>query len=401
MTEPPSGGALSGYRVIDLTTVLMGPLATRALGDHGADVIRVEPVRGDDSRRGEPARHPGMSAMVLTMQRNKRSVALDLKDVAGREVMARLVASADVLVTNVRRAALERLGLDAATTRAANPRLVHCVANGYGPDGPYADRPAYDDAIQAASGLASLVGEVTGEPAFVPTVVVDKVAGLTIVQAVIAALLHRERTGEGQAIEVPMFETMAAFNLVEHLQGHAFEPPVGDIGYRRLLTGARRPYRSADGWVCLLPYNDNHWRAFLAAIGRPELVDDPRFATHNARITHVEETYGLLAEVAPSRTTAAWLELCDRIAVPAAEVRSLAELVEDPHLRAVGLVGEVEHPTEGTYRVVADPVHYERSPTALRRHAPRLGEHTAEVLTDLGYTPEQVRGLIERGTAAG
>lgn len=401
MIGPRAEGALTGYRVVDLTTVLMGPLATRALGDHGADVIRVEPVGGDDGRRGRPARHPGMSANVLAMARNKRSIALDLKQPAGRDAMARLVASADVLVTNMRRGALARLGLDAATACAADPRLVHCVANGYGPGGPYADRPAYDDAIQAASGLASLIGEVQGVPAFVPTVVVDKVAGLTVVQAVIAALLHRERTGEGQSIEVPMFETMAAFNLVEHLQGHVFEPPVGDIGYRRLLTGARRPYRTADGWVCLLPYSDGHWQAFLTAVGHHQLVGDPRFADHNARIAHVDDTYGLLAELAPARTTAEWLELCDRIAVPAAAVRTLAELVDDPHLRAVGLIEEVTHPTEGSYRVVNDPVTYERSPTALRRHAPALGEHTAEVLGELGYTPEQVDALVRDGVAAG
>ena len=392
-----SAGALDGIRVVDLTTVLMGPMACRMLGDHGADVIRVESLDGDSTRNGLPARSAGMSGFSLNIQRNKRSLALDLKSAAGKAAMHRLLASSDVLVTNMRAAALERLGLGADALRSQHPHLICCRANGYGSGGPYRDKAAYDDAIQAASGLSNLIGRITGEPGFVPAVVADKVTGLHVVEAVLAALFHRERTGMAQSIEVPMFETMVAFNLVEHYRGAVFEPPEGPFGYDRLLTPHRRPYPTADGWVCLLPYNDAQYRAFFAFVDRPDLASDPRFADHNSRIAHIDDLYALFGQLSVRRTTDEWIGYCDEHSIPAARVMDLADLDADPQLAAVGLVSIAEHPTEGSYRYVADPVVYSATPTRLRRHAPLLGEHAVEILSELGYDPSEIDTLRDEG----
>ena len=390
-------GALHGIRVIDLTTILMGPMATRMLADHGADVIRVETTIGDSTRNGLPSRHFGMSGFSLNLQRNKRSLSIDLKHAAGRQVILDLVATADVLVTNMRAAALGRLGLDERAVNAVNPALIYCRANGFGSGGPYQDKAAYDDAIQAASGLAGLFTATNGRPTYVPSVVADKVTGLYVVQAVMAALIHRHNTGNGQNIEVPMFETMVSFNLVEHLRGAAFEPAEGPFGYERLLSPARRPYATADGFICLLPYSDNNYRDFFDFIGQSDLADDERFATHNARVAHTTELYDLIAEAAATKSTEIWVEFCDKASIPAAKVMELSEFANDPHLAEVGLVQVADHPTEGGYNYVRDPVIYSDSPTGLRRHAPRLGEHSAELLNELGYGAEEISALVADG----
>ena len=390
-------GALVGIRVIDLTTVLMGPMATRMLGDHGADVIRVETTSGDSTRNGLPSRHPGMSGFSLNLQRNKRSLSVDLKCEAGLQVILDLMATADVLVTNMRASALERLGLDEASINAVNPTLIYCRANGFSSEGPYGNKAAYDDAIQAASGLAGLFTATNGRPTYVPSVIADKVTGLHVVQAVMAALIHRYRTGSGQNIEVPMFETMVSFNLVEHLRGAAFEPPEGPFGYERLLSPSRRPYSTSDGFICLLPYTDDNFRDFFDFIGRPNLVEDERFSTHNARVVHTSELYDLIAEVAQTRTTDIWIEFCDRVSIPAAKVMDLSEFLDDPHLAEVELVQIAHHPTEGDYRYVRDPVIYSESTTELRLHAPRLGQHSAELLRELGYDGETISALVTEG----
>ncbi len=391
-------GALDGIRIIDLTTVLMGPMATRMLGDHGADVIRVEPTTGDSTRNGLPSRSAGMSGFSLNLQRNKRSLSIDLKDNRGQQVILDLAKTADVLVTNMRAEALARLGLDEDSVTSINPSLIYCRANGFSADGPYKDKAAYDDAIQAASGLAGLFTATTGRPTYVPAVIADKVTGLHIVQAVMAALIHRYRTGVGQRIEVPMFETMVSFNLVEHLRGAAFEPPEGPFGYERLLTPARKPYETVDGFVALLPYTDKNYKDFFDFIERPELAIDEKFATHNARVANTSELYGLIAEAAQFKTTEQWLEFCDKVSIPAAAVLDLANLEEDPHLSQVDLVHITDHPTEGRYKYVRDPVRYSESSTGLHRHAPRLGEHSIELLLELGYDEEQISEMVSDGT---
>ncbi len=394
-----TAGALDGIRVIDLSTILMGPYATRILGDLGADVIRLETLDGDSSRNSLPARTPGMSSLALNLQRNKRSVSLDLKHPGARDAAFRLLSGADVVVTNMRRAALRRLGLDADAVRAANPAVIYCVANGYGAEGPYADRPAYDDAIQAGSGISWLVGEVSGRPGYLPAIIADKVCGMTVAQAVLAALVHKGRTGQGQTIEVPMLETMVAFNLLEHLRGQTFEPPLAPFGYDRLLTPYRRPFATADGWVGILPYNDDHWRAFFELCDRPDLAADERFATHNARIGHVEELYRFIDDVALTKTTDEWINLCEAHSIPAMAVLDLSRAEEDPHLAAVGLIEQLDHPTEGRYRHIREAVRYSETPATLHRFAPRLGEHTREVLSELGIPLALVDDLVAAGAA--
>ncbi len=394
---PGPTGALHGIRVVDLTTVMMGPLAARILGDHGADVVRIESLEGDTTRNSPPFRHPGMSASALNLQRNKRSVSLDLKDPAGRRAAFELMTGADVVVTNMRRGALERLGLDSATVRTARPEVIYCVANGYGSTGPYADRPAYDDAIQAASGSAWLMGRMLGEPRYLPTIVADKVVGMALAQAVLAALVHRLRTGEGQTVEVPMFETMVAFNLVEHHRGHTFEPPIGPVGHERVLSDRRRPCRSKDSWIGILPYTDAHWRDFFAIAGRPELATDPRFTGFNNRLANIDAAYGFIAEVCPTRTTADWLAACDAHSIPAMAVLDLNDAAADPQLAAVGLLEVVDHPSEGPYRYVRDATSFSSSPTGLFRNAPRLGEHTAEVLSEIGWSDTEIAALLASG----
>jgi crotonobetainyl-CoA:carnitine CoA-transferase CaiB-like acyl-CoA transferase len=391
VTQTP--GALDGIRVIDLTTVLMGPLATRMLADHGADVIRVEAKGGEAFLDSEPRRNRYMNAMALNAHRNKRSVVLDLKSDEGAAAMADLVASADVFVSNMRAGALERLGLGAPLLRAKHPGLVHCVANGYGSTGPYADRAAYDDAIQAISGLAALQGRVLGRPGYSPAVMADKVCSLHIVQAVMAALLHKARTGEGQGIEVPMFETMVAFNIVEHHGGQAFEPPLGDIGYPRTLSPFRKPYLCADGYACILPYTDANWLAFFSFVGRPEVMDDPRFSRHPERIANSSELYEMVEQMAPLHTVDEWMAFCIANSIPANPVLDLNQMADDPHLRAVEMMPVLEHPTEGSYRAVRDAISYETTPTRLRRHAPTPGQHTREVLAEVGWGSDRIGRL--------
>ena len=391
-------GPLDGIRVIDVTTVLLGPYGTQILGDMGADVIKVEaPPTGDIARDMGTVRRAGMGGIYLNANRNKRSLALDLKQEAGREVLRRLIPTADVFVHNMRPQAIERLGFGYTAVARLKPDVVYVGAYGFGQDGPYRAKPAYDDAIQAASGLASLFKRQDGEARYVPSTIADKIVGLTLSQAVAMALVHRERTGEGQFVEVPMLETMVAFNLMEHLDGCAYEPPLAPLGYQRVLTPARRPFPTRDGHVCILPYSDKQWRGFFNAVGCPELMEEPRFATYRARATSVDDLYGFVASVTPQKTTAEWVAICEEAQIPCMPVVDLEDLMQDEHLLAVGMFEKHRHPSEGDTLLVRSPVKFSKSPGSIRSHAPRFGEHGVEIASQLGYGAADIAALQASG----
>ncbi|WP_289014344.1 CoA transferase [uncultured Methylobacterium sp.] len=392
-TMPGKAAPLAGVRIVDLTNVIMGPSATHILADLGADVIKVEAPEGDSFRHYRPSRTPGMGGNFLHLNRNKRSVRLDLKRPEARAALDRLVATADVFVHAMRPDAIRRLGYGYEHVRTVRPDIVYCGAYGFGADGPYAHKAAYDDLIQAGSGLAALQTAAYGEPGYLPTVLCDKIAGQAIANAILAALYQRRCGGGGQAVEVPMFETMVEFNLVEHMVGFAFEPPLGPPGFNRVLSPKRKPYRTQDGYACILPYSDRNWRDFYAYTGRLEFVGDPRFETLSIRVQNIEVLYALVEEEAVKRSTADWVAFCDRVSIPCMPVLSLEELPEDEHLRAVGFFGTAEHPTEGAYRTMRRPVSFSGSTFAISRHAPRLGEHTEEVLREIGLSGTEIEAL--------
>ncbi len=378
--EAPTG-PLRGLRVLDLTTVVMGPSATQILGDLGADVIKIEAQAGDSMRWVGPWRHPGMGPLFMQANRNKRSLVLDLKSPQGKRAALALAGQADVLVSNVRPQGLQRLGLDYESLRQTNPALIYCAAVGYGSGGPSAGRAVYDDLMQAASGIAGLFGTVDGAPRYAPINICDRVVGLYVVIAVTSALHHRDKTGEGQMIEVPMFETMAQFVLSDHIGGAAFVPPLGEMGYKRLLSRTRGPYATADGHLSLVVYTNQHWRAFTKLVGCPDLLDqDPRFASQESRTQNAEAAGAFLAAHLPARSNAAWLEILHGVDIPACPVNGIDELFHDPHLQAVGFFQEVEHETEGKLMTSRFPIRFSATPASVQRLAPNLGEHNAEIL---------------------
>jgi crotonobetainyl-CoA:carnitine CoA-transferase CaiB-like acyl-CoA transferase len=383
-------GPLTGVRVIDLTTVVMGPYATQILGDMGADVIKVESPEGDVFRHVTPFRNRGMSAAFLNLNRNKRSIALDLKREDERQVLLDLLTGADVFVTTVRPQAMRRLGLDYDSLRELNPRLIYCGAYGFSETGPYAGRPAFDDIIQAMCGIASLQG-LQGErreendpngPRYVNTIFADKTVGCVVAYAVSMALYERERSGRGQAIEVPMFETMVSFTMIEHLAGETFCPARESMGYERVLSEHRKPYRTKDGYIGLLPYTAGQWSRFFEAAGRPEMAADPRVTDPALRSRKIDELYGLLAEIVAERTTAEWVELLRAADLPMTPVLSPEDLLDDEHLRALGFFQREEHPSEGEVRTIGIPVRFSRTPGDVRRLAPRLDENREEILSE-------------------
>jgi len=393
-TNPTNTGPLAGIRVVDLCTVVMAPMAARILGDMGADVVKVESAESDFMRDFVPKRNAGMGGITMNLHRNKRSMMLDLKSESGHQAMLDLVASSDVFMTNMRPAALARLNLAANDLLAVAPELVYCGAVGFGSDGPYSGRAAYDDVIQSVSGMATMRSWSGDDPALVSSTIADKIAALHIVYAVLAALVRRGATGHGDVVEVPMAEALASFNLVEHLNGHTFEPKMEPFSYQRLRTEHRRPQRSADGWIHLLPYSTKNYFDIFVECGRPELIDDERFATVNSRVANIDPLYGLVHEFAFTKTSAEWMAFAQEHSIPCMPVNDLDKLDQDPHFQAVGLFEPAEHPSEGAYRVIKDPVSFASDPSpTLRRHAPRVGEHTAEVLTELGWSPEAIANL--------
>ena len=391
-------GPLQGVKILELTSVVLGPWACQILGDMGAEVIKVEAPRGDTNRTLGAARNPNMAALYLTCNRNKRSLVLDLKQPAGHTALLKLAEKTDVLIHNNRPQVMTRLALDYADIKAVNPKIIYCGTYGYGKAGPYGAQGALDDSIQASSGIAMLNEMVLGEPRYLPTVIADKTTALSVVYAVTAALYHRERTGVGQEIEVPMFESMVHFVMAEHLWGMTFEPQIGTPGYKRLMSYHRKPYKTKDGYIAILPYLDSHWEKFCRLSGRDDLLEDARFTTLADRVRNIDDTYEETAKTMITRTTGEWLELFAETSVPTNLVNTLQELKDDPHLQAVDFWQEVDHPTEGRIRMTRFPVTFSETPTEVRQLPPRLGEHSVEILREAGLTQAEIDAMLADGT---
>lgn len=374
-------GPLQGVRVIDLTAMVMGPYCTQIMADMGADVVKVETPAGDNTRYISVGPAPGMSGVFVNVNRGKRSVVLDLRSEQGKADLRALIEDADVFIHSMRAKAVARLGFGYDDVAAINPGIVYTNCYGYGRRGPDADRPAYDDTIQAECGLPAVQQELTGEASYVGTIMADKVAGLTALYATTMALFHRERTGEGQEVEVSMFETMASFMLVEHANGAMFDPPLGPAIYRRAVTPNRRPYETKDGHIAALIYNDKHWSTFIDRV-QPSW-NGPEFATLEQRARQIDTVYGLVAQTLKERTTAEWLDLFAELEIPAAPMLTLDELFENEHLNAVGLFESVET-QHGRVRMPGVPTWFSRTPGRIAGYAPELGADTAEVLAELG-----------------
>ena len=393
-----SGGPLEGVRVVDLTSVVVGPLATQILADHGADVVKIEAKTGDLVRvMNGRSITPAMGAKFLHLNRNKRSVVLDLKQLAGRRALLALVERADVLVWNMRRASMVRLGLAYDAVRAANPKIIYCGMFGFGQAGRYRDKPAFDTIIQGAGGMAALYHRATGEPRYVPMVVADKVVGLIAAQMIAMALYRRVLTGEGCSIEIPMFENLVKFVLEEHMYLKTFEPPLGETGDPRLLDPSGKPIPTRDGWICVSANTDEQAFAFFRTIGRPELEADPRFSSVQARFANVKAYFQIRADALKAKTTAEWLEIFDRHDVPAMPYHTLDSLLDDPHLADVGFFELREHPTEGRIRNMRLPNRWSSCARSGWRPAPKLGEHSVEVLGEIGFGEAEIRRFIADG----
>jgi crotonobetainyl-CoA:carnitine CoA-transferase CaiB-like acyl-CoA transferase len=389
-------GPLNGIRIIDTTAVLMGPYATQTLGDMGADVIKVESPGGDVTRQIGPILHEGLGPVYINANRSKRSIVIDLKSPDGKAALLRLIESADVFTYNMRPHTMAKLGLSYEEVAATNPRIIYCGLFGYSQKGPYGPRPAYDDLIQGASTISSLIARsADGMPRYVPAAIADRVTGLTALNAILAALIHRGNSGKGQKIDVPMFETMTKFFLNDHLGGLSYDPPLDKGGYIRQLSKDRRPYQTRDGYVCALIYNNKHWTNFFRAIGREEvLTADPRFASVTTRTQHINEIYAEIAALFKTRTTAEWTKLLYDADIPVMPMHDLETIFEDPHLVATGFFQAEDHPTEGRLTRMREPTEWSDTQPESTRHAPVLGEHTEEILAEIGYSPAEIAALL-------
>ena len=391
-------GPLQGVKVIDMTSVLMGPYATQTLGDYGADVIKVEPPDGDITRQIGPARHANMGPVFLNANRSKRSISLDLKKPAGRDALLRLAATADVLAYNVRPQAMARLKLDYESVAAVNPRIVYAGLFGFGQDGPYAAKPAYDDLLQGSSGLSHLIARAgDGTPRYVPTALADRVVGLSAVGAILASLLHRDRTGQGQRVDIPMFETMVGFVMGDHLGGLTFEPPLDQGGYARHMSPDRRPYQTSDGYISVIIYNDKQWNSFFDVTGRDDLRADPMFATFAGRLANIDKVYGEVGRILVTRSTAEWMKLLVDGDIPVMPVHDLVSILDDPHLVDTNFFPITEHPTEGAIRSMRVATAWSKTPAAPSRLAPGLGEQSREILGEAGFNADEITQLMNDG----
>jgi crotonobetainyl-CoA:carnitine CoA-transferase CaiB-like acyl-CoA transferase len=372
-------GPLAGLRVLDITSVIMGPYATAQLGDMGADVIRIEPPTGDIARQLGPARNPGMSAITLNLGRNKRSAVLDRTKSEDHDRLVELIASCDVIITNLRPKSRRHLGLGWDEVHAANPTAILCTAQAFASGSDKEDEPAYDDVIQAVSGMPDLHRRAFGTPQFSPSVLADKICGLVIVNSVLAALHSRDVSGEGQWVDVPMADTMLAFNLVEHLGGKSFNPPIGELGWSRTLVPNRGPHRATDGWICVMPYTDKNWSDFFRAVERSDLAADRRFASSAARHENNDALQSELAELIAQRAVGEWLNDCRRLGIAAEPVLDLDKIDQDPYYVARHALIDARHPTEGKYKLIRFPVEFSATPVADYRPAQHIGPHVATI----------------------
>lgn len=392
-----SNGPLTGIRILDMTSVVLGPLATQILGDYGAEVIKIESLEGDLMRSNGVNLSPSMSSIYLAINRNKQSMALDLKSEEGKTVLRKLIPTVDVLVHNMRVSAIDKLGFAYAVVTQWNPEIVYCAATGFDQDGPDKDRPAFDDIIQAACGLASVNSLGRDRPDYVSSLVADKTTGLALVNAILAALLAKSRSGQGQYVEVPMLETMVAFTLVEHLGGLTRNPASQSAGYSRILAGGRQPSPTRDGFIAMLPYTNHHWESFFKDAGQEALGQSLGVTSRVTRNANIKGLYAALHQITATKTTAEWVEICDRLDIPATPLYDMEDLPAHPQLRAVGLFKDTVHPDLGNVRYVRPTVKFSKTPAKVRHQARRLGQDTRSILTQLGYSSEQIHALAERG----
>ncbi len=388
-------GPLKGVRIVDLTSVVFGAYATQMLGDLGADVIKVEFPGGRRGSGGDIMRWAGhtpdgapddLGPIYMTINRNKRSILLDIRQEKDAATLRRLIKTADVFTTSVRYDGMKRIGIDYEAVKTIKPDIIYVHGAGYGAAGPYAGEPAYDDLVQSASGFADLLNRTDGlpEPRLLPALIADKVSGLFMSQAVLAALFHRQKTGEGQFVEVPMLECVTSFNLAEHFYGHVYDPPTGQWGYPRVVNPTRKPFPTKDGYIGLLPYTDQQWDQFFEIAGWKETIgQDPRFSDYRTRGQHVRELYGMVDQVTMTKTTDEWLALLKPLQIPVVKMNRMDDLMTDPHLEAVGFFERYEHPEAGPYYGIKPPIGYSATPANVRRHPPRMGEHTDEILAEL------------------
>ncbi|WP_250528463.1 CoA transferase [Caballeronia sp. GAWG2-1] len=396
-----TAGAMSGVRVVDLTSVFMGPWATQMLGDLGADVIKVEAPDGDCTRSIGPCGEANLGPLFLGLNRNKRSIVLDLKRPAGREALLRLVEDADVLAYNIRPQSMERLGLDYDTLARINPRLVYVGMFGFSQRGRYAPQGAYDDLIQAATAVPEVVGMAgEGAPRYVPLTIADRSVGTYAFGVICAALFARERSGVGQRVDVPMFETMVSHVLGDHLYGETFVPAKGSFGYPRLLSAQRRPYRTSDGYACCVIYTDHQWHAFLRVVGKEDLYhSDPRLKSIATRTAYVNELYSMVSDEIASRTTHEWRVVLGEADIPFFKLHTLESLLDDPHLKEIGFFRETDHPAVGRIREIAMPSEWRGGTERKHRHAPGLGENSREILRETGYAEAEIDSLMSSGAS--
>tara|TARA_B100000963_G_scaffold180840_1_gene157160 strand:+ start:348 stop:1529 length:1182 start_codon:yes stop_codon:yes gene_type:complete len=388
-------GALEGIKILDLTSVGFGPYACQILGDYGAEVIKIEAPEGDITRGIAPFKNKGMGHFFINANRNKRSLILDLKNKKGKATFFKLVEKSDVVMTSIRPAAMERLGIGFRACKQINPSLIYVALVGFGQLGPYAKRPAYDDIIQGVSGMAAMQGGREGDPTFVNASVCDKICSQIAAHATLAALFARTKSGTGQLVEVPMFESMVGFNLVEHQSGMTFDPPLGSTGYERSMVKYRRPYATRNGFVCALPYTTKHWQSFFSIMQREDMLNDPRVLDPKVRSEKIGELYELVSDLVADWDTEDLLKALEEGDIPHGEATQLYDLKNDDHLEAIGFFQTHDHPTEGTIKLTSPPVKLSETPTNIRRLPPLLGEHSSEILKEIGYSEEEIRELIE------